>query len=151
MKTVSKKPIEEFCTKPTFDEDGVQVSAGINSKGQEVTDPVPVQPPVGYQPPPDLMTMIRTMIHSERFNQAMHQIEAETFEEADDFDVEDDEVEWFDDPTPYEAVFEPPPQSPAVDRPPPAGSPPAAATPEAAAAGVSSPPPPVTNTQQSNT
>ena len=62
--------VEEFCTKLVFDGDGVQVSSGIGVDGKEVVDPVPMSPPVGYTPPPDLMTMIKRMVQSEQLQAA---------------------------------------------------------------------------------
>lgn len=47
---------------------------------------------------------IRQLIRQEMFRQAMGQEQAETFEEADDFDFDEDE-EWV---SPYEVEFEPP-------------------------------------------
>jgi len=97
--------VEEFNTKPTFDEDGVQVSSAIGKDGKEYPDPVPLEPPIGYNAPPDLMTMIRTMIRQEKFNQTLADHDYETFDEADDFDIDDDPLDAL---TPYEKVFEPP-------------------------------------------
>jgi len=127
--------IEEYLVKPEFDEDGVQVSSGIGRDGKEYPDPVPMGLPIGYSPPPDLMSMIRTMVHHET---AMARLEAEgieTFEESDDFYIEDDPLDPL---TPYEKVFEPP-----VVPAPPAGTPPVTPPVEAAGvAGGSTEPPP---------
>lgn len=93
-----------------FDADGVQTVSGQNEKGQEVPDPVPVAPPVGYRRPPTLQENIQRMIRSEMLQQAAAAEGFDTFEEAEDFDIEDDPV---DAQTPYEAVFNPPPTPPA--------------------------------------
>lgn len=106
--------VEEYCTKPVFDQDGVQVSAGIGPDGLEYGDPVPMAPPIGYDSPPDLMHMIRSMIRNERFMQGLDEAGVETFEEADDFELDDDPLDPL---TPYERVFDP------ADTPPP-GQPP---------------------------
>lgn len=94
--------------------------------GQEVPDPTPIAPPIGYQRSKPLAEQIREMVRSEQLRRELEGTGAETFEEADDFDVGDD----FEDntpETPYEAVFEPPvspdpPQAP-TPAPPPVASP----------------------------
>lgn len=106
MKTAAKLPEVKYCTKPMLDADGVQATSGILENGKEETDPTPIAPPVGYNAPPDLMTMIRTMIQSEALRAELSKHELETFEEADDFEIEDDPIDAL---TEYERVFEPPP------------------------------------------
>lgn len=112
---VVEGPIEEYCVKPVFDADGVQASSGIGVDGRELPDPVPLAPPLGYDPPPDLMNMIRTMVRHERFNAAMDAAGADTWAEANDFDVPDDPLDPFD---VYEKAFqsveEKPPAKPAA-------------------------------------
>lgn len=88
-----------------FDTDGVQVTSGQDKFGREVPDPVPLAPPVGYRPPPTLADMIRRMVQSELLTQAADLEDFDSFEEAEDFDIEDDPL---DPKTPYEAVFDPP-------------------------------------------
>lgn len=120
-----KLPIVLFNTAPQFDDDGVQSTSGIRTDGKEETDPIPVAPPVGYTAPPDLMTMIRTMIQSEQLRQELAKEDFETFEEADDFDIADDPLDPY---TEYEKVFFPPdnpvPEVPLKPASPPAPSPP---------------------------
>lgn len=82
--------------------------AFLNLLGQEVPDPTIVDPPLGYVPQPDLMELMRRMIRTE-LSQAIDQTEVETFEEADDFDVDDD----VDYTSPYEEYFDPSPGQPA--------------------------------------
>lgn len=102
---MSKKNVEpEYWLPPVFDADGVQASSGIGSDGKEYPDPVPMAPPVGYSAPPDLMTMIRSMIKSEEIRRKLDEDGFETFEEADDFDIEDDPL---DPMTAYEKIFYP--------------------------------------------
>lgn len=155
---VIEPPIEEYCNKPTFDEDGVQVTSGIGKDGKEYPDPVPLAPPVDYVPPPDLMQMIRTMIHSERLKQEAEAAGWETFDEADDFDVEDDPLDPL---TDYERVFMPPAEpSPVADggkrAPQEAATPPAPSaagtpnTPGSPEAPVASPAPGTPPTSQTN-
>lgn len=69
----------------------------------ETPDPTPMALPVNYSHPPTLRDQIRQMVRSERLAQAARDCGAETFEEADDFDVGDD----LDPKSPYEEVFDP--------------------------------------------
>lgn len=62
----------------------------INSHGQEVPDPTPVELPVGYKHPLPLAERMKQMIRSE-LSSAAAQAGAETWEEANDFDVGDRE------------------------------------------------------------
>jgi len=62
----------------------------LNDKGHEVLDPTPMALPIGATRPESLQDQIARMVRS----QFMLQRQAEGFEspdEADDFDVEDDE------------------------------------------------------------
>lgn len=135
-----KKFVEEFLVAPTFDEDGVQVSSGLRADGKEMPDPVPMAPPVGYSPPPDIMQLIHSMIRNEEFRKSLAANEVETFEESDDFEFDDDDE--FGE-TEYEKVFYPSqvaePQKPAP--PPSPVVPPAPSGVGTAEAGVASPPP----------
>lgn len=88
----------------TYDGDGVQVSASIGADGKEYGDPVPMSPPIGYSPEPNIVDLIRSMVRRE-VSAVAQQEGFETFEEADDFEVDDDEL--FDKMTEYEKVFEP--------------------------------------------
>lgn len=117
--------VEEYLVKPTFDEDGVQALAGIGKDGKEYGDPVPMAPPIGYNNPPPLSAMIKSMVQRELSDIADRE-GFDSFEEGDDFEVEDDE--FFDRATPYEKHFDPPatdpdagPQEPAQPAPPPEG------------------------------
>lgn len=82
--------------------------AFLNLLGQEVPDPTIVDPPLGYVPQPDLMELMRRMIRSQ-LSEAIDQTEFETFEEADDFDIDDDPVDY---QSPYEEFFDPEPGAP---------------------------------------
>lgn len=72
--------------------------------GRELPDPTPIAPPIGYKRNPTIAEQIRDMVRSEQLRQAAEQSGMETFEEADDFYVEDD----FDPTNPYEANFDTP-------------------------------------------
>lgn len=78
--------------------------AVLDEKGREVLDPVPLAPPVGYRREVSQSERIRQMIRSEHMRMAAEIQGMESFEEADDFDVEDDPI---DPNTPYEEVFDP--------------------------------------------
>lgn len=67
-------------------------------------NPVPIAPPVGFVRTKPLHEQIRDMVRSEQLRLEVEQAGAETFEDADDFDVEDD----FDPRSPYEYNFDPP-------------------------------------------
>lgn len=69
----------------------------LNSKGRrqdergwEIPDPTPLAPPIGYVYQVPLAEQIRNMVRSETLRQVAENAGAETFEEADDFDVGDD-------------------------------------------------------------
>lgn len=55
--------------------------------GEEVLNPTPVQPPLGYNPQPSIRDQIRQQVMALK---AAENMEPETEEEADDFDIEDD-------------------------------------------------------------
>jgi len=82
--------VEEFCTKPQWDEDGVQSAAGIGLDGKEYGDPVPLEPPVGFENPPDLMEMMCSMIRNDAMQRRLEAEGFDTEEEAGDFDIDDD-------------------------------------------------------------
>lgn len=73
-----------------------------DERGRELPDPVPLAPPVGYKPSKDIFEQVREMVRSEALAAAAAAGGAETFEEAEDFNVGDD----FDPSSPYEDVFE---------------------------------------------
>jgi len=59
-----------------------------NTKGEEVLDPTPMQPPLGYKRAPTLAEQIRQQVVAHKL-EALDQLE-ETEEEADDFNIDDD-------------------------------------------------------------
>lgn len=92
------------------------VSSTLDKNGHEVPSDMPLEPPLGYKQQPTMIEHIRNMVRSEHLRRAAEDAGAETFEEADDFDVGDDV-----DPTaPYEEQFDPPvpPDAPKVTDPP---------------------------------
>lgn len=60
----------------------------LNEQGQLVPDPVPMAPPIGYRPQPDMMDMIRQQVRLASMEAERAGLETE--DEADDFDVGDD-------------------------------------------------------------
>lgn len=75
----------------------------LNDKGQEVLDSKPMAIPVHLKRPETLAEQIRRMVRSEALSSAAARAGAETFEEAEDFDVDDD----FDPSSPWEIDFDP--------------------------------------------
>lgn len=70
--------------------------------GHEVPDPTPLALPVGFKTPESLTEQIQRLVRGAISQEAAERGE-ETFEEADDFDV-DDELDFR---TPYEMDFDP--------------------------------------------
>ena len=130
----------DYMTAATFHEEtGEQVNSSVGQDGKEYPDPVPMAPPIDYIPPPDLMTMIRTMIHHERFQQLAKEEGWETPDEADDFEIDDDPLDPL---TPYERHFLPPDEAePSPPHNPPGSQQPSPQATPLPPAGVSSPPP----------
>lgn len=60
----------------------------FNENGEEVLNPTPLQPPVGYRAQPSLIETIRAQVRAHHY--ATLDMEPETEEEADDFDIPDD-------------------------------------------------------------
>lgn len=73
-----------------------------NEKGEEIMDPRPLSSRVGLKQPETLAQQIARILHSERAKEYAKSQGRETFEEADDFDVEDD-IEMN---SPYEQHFD---------------------------------------------
>lgn len=95
-----------------------------NEHGHELPDATPIAPPIGYVKHPTIAEQIRDMVRSEQLRAAAMASGLETFEEADDFDIEDDPMP----DAPYEANFDPPASSDFLrhgDQPPAPPSPPA--------------------------
>jgi hypothetical protein len=88
--------------------DAVQAFFGrrLNEKGQEVPDPTPIAMPLGYSHPPTLEQRIKTMIAVTLSRQAAA-AGRETFEEANDFNVGDDDDVKFKDEDDDVAVNDP--------------------------------------------
>lgn len=106
--------------KSTFDKLTKLATAYLNQKGQEVNNPKPLNLAPGIGRPPTLQEQIQRIMRKEVSQQASAQ-GFETFEESQDFDIEDS----FDSDQ-YETVYttmteespEPPPADPVLDPPP---------------------------------
>lgn len=58
--------------------------------GREVVDHVPIAPPIGWFKQPSMFDQVRNMVRSEHMRMYAEARGAETFEEASDFEVEDE-------------------------------------------------------------
>lgn len=76
----------------------------LNDLGQEIPDPRPISPPIGYKRQPSVFDLQReNLALAMRLNR--EDAEFETFEESEDFDVDDDD---YDPSSPWENDFDPP-------------------------------------------
>lgn len=77
---------------------------GFNARGEEIPDPRPVALPVGFKRPQSLQERMKYLLRSEELQRAQERAGIETFDEADDFEVdEQDPLQG----TPYEDDFDP--------------------------------------------
>lgn len=73
--------------------------------GREVLDTTPIAVPLRVRPAAGLRDQIREILRSEKLAEDLDATGVETFEESEDFDIEDDD---FHDPhSPFELEFEP--------------------------------------------
>lgn len=104
----------------------------LDARGRELLDGRPMEPPVGFVRRPSLAETIRAMVRQEKLQQELASAGAETFEEADDFYVEDG----FEPRSQYELLerdllaeeAEVPPEKPPAQAEPPSEAKPAAPT-----------------------
>lgn len=77
-----------------------------DEKGQEIPDPVPMAPPLGYTKPLSMFDTMRAQIRAEHNRIRQLELEGleETVEDANDFDVDEDLEEQ---PSLYEEKFDP--------------------------------------------
>ena len=73
--------------------------SGYNEKGEEIPDPTPLEVPIGCGRP-DTFEDIRKMLRREVMDE-LNQLGVETFDEADDFDMEDEDMS-----SPWEEHFD---------------------------------------------
>lgn len=81
----------------------VQAINGLDADGHEVPDPRPLTLPSGFKRPETLAEQVQRLVRN-HLSRIAEESGAESFEEAEDFDVDDDPS---DPATPYEAVFDP--------------------------------------------
>lgn len=74
----------------------------LDEFGHEIPDPKPVAIPAGFKRPETLAEQVQRLVRTSISRQAAEQ-GFETFEESEDFDVDDE----FDPSTPYETFFDP--------------------------------------------
>lgn len=74
----------------------------LDEFGREVFDPTPIAPPIGYVKQPSMFEQVRDMVRGEALRIYAESQDMESFEDADDFDIDDD----YDPRTPYELNFE---------------------------------------------
>lgn len=72
------------------------------AKKREWLDPTPMAPPIGYVKAPSMVDRMRQMIRQE-MSEAARNSGHESFEEAEDFDIDDE----YDPASPWEMLFEP--------------------------------------------
>lgn len=91
-----------------------------NELGQEMPDPTPIAVPAHFKRPPSLQEQIKSLIRNE-LSQRASEADEESFEEADDFELDDDadlphsmhEISEMQDEMPREAyTIKPEPQAP---------------------------------------
>lgn len=79
------------------------MSSKLDEKGRELLDNTPVELPLGFEHPESLEERIRRLVRTSVSDHAAES-GAETFEEADDFDIADDDSDPL---TPFEMEFDP--------------------------------------------
>lgn len=78
---------------------------GLDEHGNFVVDATPLAPPIGYKKQPSMVELVREMVRSERLKAEAEANGHESFEEAEDFDIEDDPDMMR---SPWENDFDPP-------------------------------------------
>lgn len=74
----------------------------LDHNGHEIPDPTPVAIPAGFRRPETLAEQVQRLVRT-GLSQLSSEAGAETFEESEDFDIDDD----FDPSSPYETFFDP--------------------------------------------
>ena len=87
--------LKRFFQKPTqISQDDYHarlLAKGLTEEGL-IPDPVPMAPPIGYKKQPSMVEVVRSMVRSERLALEAELAGYETFEESEDFDVDDDDM-----------------------------------------------------------
>lgn len=88
-----------------FEEEVPTRHGQLDERGWEIPDPNPVEMPIGFERPESVEEMIQRMVRG-GVSALAREAGYETFEEADNFEIEDEDG--FNDPaTPYEEEFDP--------------------------------------------
>lgn len=75
--------------------------------GREIPNSTPMEPPIGYKKQPSIFDQVRALVRSDQLKKEAMDAGMETFEEADDFDLDEDE----DPHSKYENDFDPIPEN----------------------------------------
>lgn len=89
--------------KDVVDPESGEVISSLDKEGREILDATPIAPPVGWTNEPNMFDYVRELVRSAQLAKEAEEAGMETFEESEDFDVDDD----FDPSTPYENDFDP--------------------------------------------
>lgn len=74
-----------------------------DAQGRYYPDPTPIAPPIGYKKERSIMDQVRDLVRNEKLQNDLAAAGAETFEEADDFEIGDD----YDPRSPFELLYDP--------------------------------------------
>lgn len=88
-----KMAVEDYLKLPKnnrVDPDTGEFVAARDEYGRELPDPVPLAPPVGWFKQPSMFDHVRDLVRSEHMRMYAEAQGAETFEEASDFNVDDE-------------------------------------------------------------
>lgn len=75
----------------------------LDEEGREILDPTPMAIPAGFKRPDSIADQVRRLVRSHELARAAEAAGLETFEESEDFDID----ETFDPHTPYELQWDP--------------------------------------------
>lgn len=103
VKVGIKRPDRDDKEHSFHEDEANRLYQGDVSRQYEFPDPTPIAPPVGYNPQPSVFDQMRQMIHAEKLAAMAAAGEGETFEEADDFVVGDEDDDFAQ--SPYEEFF----------------------------------------------
>lgn len=67
------------------------LARGLDENGNYKVSPVPQEPPIGYKKQPSMIDIVHEAIRSDRLAREVEEAGFESFEEADDFDVGDED------------------------------------------------------------
>lgn len=89
-------------TKPDTLAEHIRGLSAYNERGEEIPDPTPIEVPLGFKAPIPLSEEIRRMVQNEAIQAELNAAGLETFEEADDFNIPDEDMS-----APFEENFDP--------------------------------------------